>query len=231
MSPPTSRSTRDNDTRFPHQPTDLRQSFDEEQFECYRCLGDHIAWNVFGHPARELARELADDLSKRGPVAEKLPHQEYVPKLFAAVQQRWSEAPQALSEIYAAANRAWSEIHRDLSKINDLEALSQDLYPELTLTVSGGGSPPSRVELHTVARMLAIMENSWIALSLKRTSAAADEPRLGEFLPPLGWNERISQSLANLAFRIQRRLRALLRGTTPSHRREALAGPITEHVR
>ena len=64
---------------------------DEEQFECYRCLGDHIARNVFGGPARELAEDLRNE--KR--VAKELPHQEYVPKLFAAVQQRWSEAPEA----------------------------------------------------------------------------------------------------------------------------------------
>ncbi len=155
------------DTRFPHQPTDLRQSFDEEQFECYRCLGDHIAWDVFGDAARELAEDLRDE----NRVAEKLPHQEYIPRLFAAVQQRWSEAPEALSEAYVETNLAWSEIQRDLSKINDLQALSQDLYPELSLTGSGNGGPPTRAELHTVARMLALMENSWIALALKRTSA------------------------------------------------------------
>ncbi len=145
----------------------MRQSFDEEQFECYRCLGDHIAWDVFGDAARELAEDLRDE----NRVAEKLPHQEYIPRLFAAVQQRWSEAPEALSEAYVETNLAWSEIQRDLSKINDLQALSQDLYPELSLTGSGNGGPPTRAELHTVARMLALMENSWIALALKRTSA------------------------------------------------------------
>ena len=136
-----------------------------------------------------------------------------------------------LSELYAEANRTWSEIHRDLSKINDLEVLSQDLYPERTLTVSGGGSPPSRVELHTVARMLAIMENSWIALSLERTSALPMNRGWVNSFRRWAGTSAFRQSLANLAFRIQRRLRALLRGTTPSHRREALAGPITEHVR
>jgi hypothetical protein len=32
---------------FPHQPTDLKQSFSEDQFESYRALGDHIARRVF----------------------------------------------------------------------------------------------------------------------------------------------------------------------------------------
>jgi len=35
---------------FPHQPTDLKQSFTEEQFESYRVLGDHIANRVFSEP-------------------------------------------------------------------------------------------------------------------------------------------------------------------------------------
>ena len=42
------------DDRFPCQATDIRQSFDEEQFECYRALGDHIARVVFEGAVREM---------------------------------------------------------------------------------------------------------------------------------------------------------------------------------
>ena len=45
--PPDLQNYAQSDTNFPYQPTDLRQSFDEQQFECYRCLGDHIASKVF----------------------------------------------------------------------------------------------------------------------------------------------------------------------------------------
>ena len=45
--PPDLQNYAQSETNFPYQPTDLRQSFDEQQFECYRCLGDHIASEVF----------------------------------------------------------------------------------------------------------------------------------------------------------------------------------------
>ena len=35
------------EARFPHQPDDLQREFDDRQFECYRCLGNHIADAVF----------------------------------------------------------------------------------------------------------------------------------------------------------------------------------------
>ncbi|MBV8270062.1 MAG: patatin-like phospholipase family protein [Planctomycetaceae bacterium] len=159
------------DPRFPHQPTDLRQSFDEEQFECYRCLGDHIAWDIFGDPADELREYYREDDRKQSLPAERQPHDEYVPRLFAAVQERWTEGPEGLDELYADSNRRWSEIHRDLVTIPELEALSEDLYPEVAAAEAGGDGRPRRAELHTVARMLAIMENAWIGLSMKRTSS------------------------------------------------------------
>ena len=45
------------DPRFPHQPTDLRQSFTDEQFESYRALGDHIARDVFSDAVRRVRDE------------------------------------------------------------------------------------------------------------------------------------------------------------------------------
>ncbi|MFO0953817.1 MAG: hypothetical protein U0835_22210 [Isosphaeraceae bacterium] len=152
------------DPRFPHQPTDLRQSFNEEQFECYRCLGDHIAREVFS----EAVRELADDLRHDGREAATMPHTDYVPRLFEAVRQHWAEAPGVHSPLYAEANRAWSEIQRDLSLEAALAPVSDDLFPELALM--SPAERPTRAELHSVARLLALMENSWLALSLNRNS-------------------------------------------------------------
>jgi Patatin-like phospholipase len=151
---------------FPYQPTDLRQSFDEKQFECYRCLGDHIAREVFGDPVDQVR----DDYRRLDLVADKQPHDEYVARLFTAVQERWSEAPAVLSELYLETNRNWSEIQRDLSKNPELKQLSQDLYPELQAIGTKAHASQS-AELHTIGRMLAIMENAWIALSLKRYSS------------------------------------------------------------
>lgn len=150
------------DPRFPHQPTDLRQSFDEEQFECYRDLGDHIAREVFGDPVRDVA----EDLNQQGLSAEEVSPKDYNARLFAAVEERWSEPPVAMNSVYLEANSAWSEIQRDLAQSHRLQRLSQDLYPEVT----AGGETPSRAELHTISRMLVIMQNSWVALSLERTA-------------------------------------------------------------
>jgi hypothetical protein len=152
--------------RFPYEPTDLQQSFDEEQFECYRCLGEHIARDVFGDPVNQV-REHYRGLDL---VAEQQPHEGYVPRLFSAVQERWSEAPPVLSERYEETYRSWIEIQRDLSRIPELKPLSQDLYPELE-TIGTQGPDSQSAVLHTVGRMLAIMENTWIALSLKRYSS------------------------------------------------------------
>jgi hypothetical protein len=158
-------------TRFPHEFTDLRQAFDEEQFECYRCLGDHIAWDVFGGPVRQVDKDLLERKDDRYITApETMPHSEYIPELFTAVEQRWSEVSETFSKVYAETNRAWSEIQQELSKSDHLKALSQDLYPEIRADGLAGIAPLSQAELHTVARMLALMENSWISLSLKRTS-------------------------------------------------------------
>ena len=75
-----------------------------------------------------------------------------------------------LSELYLETNRNWSEIQRDLSKNPELKQLSQDLYPELQAIGTKAHASQS-AELHTIGRMLAIMENAWIALSLKRYSS------------------------------------------------------------
>ena len=43
---------------FPHEATDLRQSFDEERFEADRNLGDHIALRVFQRPVERSMYEM-----------------------------------------------------------------------------------------------------------------------------------------------------------------------------
>jgi len=60
----------------------FRHEFDERQFECYRCLGNHIASVVFGDAVRQLGEKFPD-LARQ-------PRVEYVPQLFAAVTERWN---------------------------------------------------------------------------------------------------------------------------------------------
>jgi Patatin-like phospholipase len=166
------------DDRFPHQPTDLEQSFNEEQFECYRCLGEHIARKVFEDPARSLMADLGREqlLDRRRDDPAGLPHVVYVPRLFSAIQNRWAESSVDQLEQSADAAHAWSEIKSDLGKLPELAELSHDLYPDLP-----GRSEEEpvvslaareRAELHTVARMLAVMESAWASLGLRENSSS-----------------------------------------------------------
>ncbi|WP_337175045.1 patatin-like phospholipase family protein [Paludisphaera sp.] len=150
------------DSNFPYQPTDIRQSFDEEQFECYRCLGDHIATDVL----QDAVHRLRDDADA--------PHAEYVPRLFARLQARWSDAAHALDEEFLESAKDWITLQRDLESEPALARLSRQIYPELPpLSSPAPGTPTpdyERAELHAVIRMLQIMENAWLTLALRRNS-------------------------------------------------------------
>jgi hypothetical protein len=126
------------DERFPHQPTDLRQSFDEEEFECYRCLGDHIARRVFADAVHQSKDEEAD------PAAFPHKHKEFARRLFARLQNRWAEPPEGQSEQFLELSASWSRLQRDLGSRPELARLSRDLYPELPqVAPSGNGKPGS----------------------------------------------------------------------------------------
>ncbi len=144
------------DPRFPHQPTDLRQAFDEEQFECYRALGDHIARDVFGEAAgvAEVREALSTPPKK---------HEDYIrdnQRLFSAVRGRWAQPPANNDESYVQSAGEWSELMRDFREETGLDDLSHALYPETAATAD-------RVVRHTVAQMLQVMEGAWIGLGLK----------------------------------------------------------------
>ncbi len=164
------------DERFPHQPTDLQQIFDEEQFECYRSLGDHIARKVFEEAVyrlrEDLGREQILDPVEGDPT--KLGHNTYVPRLFSAIQDRWAEPPEDLAAHFGATERAWSAIRRDLGRLPELAELSHDLYPLLAKPQGSRAvshADRERAELHTVSRILGVMESSWMALRLNTYSA------------------------------------------------------------
>ncbi|QEH38596.1 hypothetical protein OJF2_72000 [Aquisphaera giovannonii] len=149
------------DTRFPYQPTDLRQSFDEEQFECYRCLGDHIATSVFKDAVRA-----ASDEEGRAFV-------EYIPRLFSRLQARWGDAPGALDGAFVESTGPWTELRRDLAGDPALARLSRQVYPELApAPTPAEASRPDydRAELHTVGRALGLMEDAWLSLGLAKNS-------------------------------------------------------------
>jgi len=157
-----------NDTNFPYQPTDLRQSFDEEQFECYRCLGDHIACKVFEDAVHEANRFQFHIHSEPN----RPPHVVYVPLLFSALQSRWNNAPELEDENFVESTQPWIALQRDLRNEPDLGRLSRELYPELPPSPKTASplKDPDRAEAHAVSQMLQIMENTWLTLALRRNS-------------------------------------------------------------
>jgi len=155
------------DPRFPHQPTDLRQSFTDEQFESYRALGDHIARDVFS----DAVRRVRDQPTWNTP--EKL--ENYIrgnQRLFSSLRSRWATAPADHDARYTQAAEEWTRFHRDIRKEPALAMLSQDLYPELSPATENdmanvSGLARQRAELHAVSQMIQLMEDAWINLRLK----------------------------------------------------------------
>ncbi|WP_422924369.1 patatin-like phospholipase family protein [Singulisphaera sp. PoT] len=160
--------------RFPHQPTDFRQSFTEEQFESYRALGDHIARDVFSDAVARLRESDEPDFKTEWlkPEDENM----YIrgnQRFFSALRGRWASPPADHGELYLTSTSEWSRLQTQLRTEPDLAGLSRDLYPELNLEAAvvprpqAGDGDRLRAELHAVAQMLQIMENAWVGLGLK----------------------------------------------------------------
>ncbi len=154
---------------FPCQATDLTQEFDEEQFECYRALGDHIARSVFG--------DAVDQVRALFPPGAFPPHKEYVPRLFSALQVRWSRTSRSRDEAAHQALSAWDDLQRDVSTRPELAGLSRELFPEVAPSATSKNDPddidPSRrdrAEIAAVGRMLDIAEETWLTLGLSRSA-------------------------------------------------------------
>jgi len=81
--PPDIQQDARHEARSADQPADFGHKFDDRQFECYRCLGYHIARAVFGDAALRLGKDLPDPARQ--------PHAEYVTRLFIAVNERWTD--------------------------------------------------------------------------------------------------------------------------------------------
>jgi hypothetical protein len=144
------------DRRFPHQPTDLRQSFDEEQFESYRALGEHIARIVF-----EDAASIAEVGLTRPNPSHLEDYVEGNKRLFSALRTRWAQSPATHDASYVNSAQEWTALMRDMRDKTSLGDLSAAMYPETPDSVD------QRIERHTVAQMLQIMEDAWIGLGLK----------------------------------------------------------------
>ena len=159
------------DPAFPHQPTDLRQSFDEEQFECYRCLGDHIARDVFDDAGAGRSATRTRGTSRETGTSPRPPELHPGQSAASSRPSRAAGPSRRPTRTSASWNRpgAGPTSSDDLRNDPALADLSRDLYPELSPALDGAGTDPAirepdrrRAELHAVARMLQVMEEAWL---------------------------------------------------------------------
>ena len=190
---------------FPHEPT-ADQFFSESQFESYRVLGEHIAQSVF----RDVVRDVGPDSS---PAA-----------LFSRLRRRWAQAPPNLDKDFLESMKPFVKIHEALRTDPKLESLSQELYPESHPASrrwprSRGGPahgrrPRPRPCRHRDAPGHGKRLDRGEPRCLLRSPA---QSRLDERLPPLDQLGHLPGSLARGPWRVQPRVRAVLRERAEPH--------------
>ena len=219
------------DPRFPHQPTDLRQSFTDEQFESYRALGDHIARDVFS----DAVRRVRDEATWNEP--ENL--EEYIrgnQRLFSSLRSRWATATADHDAHYIQSAEEWTRFQRDIRKEPALAMLSQDLYPELPPATDDGPGQRLRIVPPTrrAARGLADDPAHGERLDQPPPQGAQRPPhgpRLDERLPPLDRHESVPPPLAHHEVGVQPRVREVLRDAAPPRHRRGPLPPLPDRGR
>ena len=168
-------------SEFPRQST-VDQSFDEDQFESYRALGDHVACVVFetGRPVdlqglgrrrrgvvesvkQQKAKEEKEEDDRAATTAFSQGHR----KIFGALRNRWSETPLRVDDRYLESTKAWRNLQRDLRSEPALARLARDFYPELAILDDPREGPTRRAELHKMEQVVQFMEDAWTGLGLK----------------------------------------------------------------
>ncbi|HEY3303329.1 MAG TPA: patatin-like phospholipase family protein [Candidatus Binatia bacterium] len=141
---------------FPHDTT-ADQFFDESQFESYRKLGEHVAWEVF--------RSAAPELNKGSDA------------IFNALRHHWVSVPPGIEESFLHQKEAWIELEAKLREDPQLAGYDLRIYPELERLL--GAAPHAllvrdpRAELHFCNRQIQLMENVFIALQFREYHAYA----------------------------------------------------------
>jgi hypothetical protein len=168
--PPDVQQYANNHKEYPRQST-ADQFFDEEQFESYRALGNHVACEVFGEAAEELDwwidskrfRSFTPDaLRAHVKYAFPLGHS----RLFSALRNRWLDQQTGDPAKHRESVRAFVELQRDLRDNSTLTKLGEELYPELS--DDSRITAEERVGLHTHEQILQLVEDAWMALGLDR---------------------------------------------------------------
>jgi hypothetical protein len=136
---------------FPHDTT-ADQFFDESQFESYRKLGEHVAWEVF-----RCAQAHVQD----GTAA-----------VFNVLRHHWVSLPPRLRDSFLGQQEALLRLEGKLRDDPDLADYDSKIYPEIETLLGIGAStkpvPDPRAALHFCNMQLDLMENVFLALELEK---------------------------------------------------------------
>ena len=150
---------------YPHTTT-ADQFFDNDQFEAYRAIGEHVALSVFGDATR---------VARNWPPKPNATADEYrraVRALFAEVHGRWYPPPAGIEAGFQTAGQDCATLMSEFRKDKRLAGFVRDMYPELPPAAPPAGdsaAAPDRtedVELLATNQLLDVMERAWHGIRL-----------------------------------------------------------------
>ena len=231
-------------TTFPHEPTS-DQFFDESQFESYRRLGEHIAYEVFNPITTDTLSQSVSDL-------------------FHKLRSHWVTLPPGIKESFLKETEGLCDIERQLREDPYLLHYDTQLYPELntimgfseSVTSSDSAAPADtgqmeRSVLHLCHTQIQLMENVFLAVQLdkyhahplnrgwinlfRRWAAAEDFRRLWPvlrggfskaFVDFAGYQLNLGDSQQEVIWMVTRGKNGALQTPTCASKRIVPAGPI-----
>ncbi len=136
---------------FPHQST-VDQFFDESQFESYRKLGEHVAWEVFHSVRQEIGNGAA--------------------AVFNALRHQWVSVPSSIRDSFLGEKEALVTLEAKLRDDSELARYDLEIYPELETILGADPSlwpaPDERAALHFCNMQLQLMEDVFVALEFQK---------------------------------------------------------------
>lgn len=140
---------------FPHEST-ADQFYDEAQWEAYRALGYHAAFQAFHFLDGKSS-------STQGPAS--------ISKVFSDVRNAWYPTPADFDEKMVALNQRFVALERRLAAEAPL-AFVQEIYPELAVVEPSALKAPDRASdrrcVHLIAEMIQLIEDTWLIAEFER---------------------------------------------------------------
>lgn len=138
---------------FPHEPT-ADQFFSESQFESYRRLGEHVAWEVLRHASPQLS-----DMSG----------------LCESLKSHWVTMPPGIQASFLRETQTLIDLENTLRADPTLAKYDVEMYPELTklfgMDIGKLAELDTRSALHMCNMQLQLMENVLLAVKLDENHA------------------------------------------------------------